>query len=197
VRNYNGDGISFQVSQRVAVEDCLSENNAGLGLHPGSGSQHPIVRHNVSVRNESDGLFVCWRVKHGVFEDNELRENKGAGISIGHKDSDNVFRKNTITANARTGVLFRNETEPMGAHRNVFENNVILDNAVSPEGRATAESIIIRGVHNDLQFRQNTIGYSKPVSHSSAAILTSPASTGLRMEDNQLKNLDREKAEGR
>src|SRR5262249_30096612 len=38
VRDYNGDGISFQVSDRVTVEECLSENNAGLGLHPGSGS---------------------------------------------------------------------------------------------------------------------------------------------------------------
>jgi Right handed beta helix region len=197
VRDYNGDGISFQVSQHVVVEDCRAENNAGLGLHPGSGSQHPVVRRNVSVGNGSDGLFVCWRVKHGVFEANEIRDNKGAGISIGHKDSDNVFRKNTITANARTGVLFRNETEPMGAHRNVFENNVILDNALSAEGRSTSEPIVIRGVHNNLQFRQNTIGYSKPMSQSQAAILTSPASTGLRLEQNQLQNLEREIAQGK
>jgi parallel beta-helix repeat protein len=192
VRNYNGDGISFQVSQRVVVEDCLSERNAGLGLHPGSGSQQPVVRRNVSVGNESDGLFVCWRVKHGLFEANEIRDNKGSGISIGHKDSDNLFRNNTVTANAKTGVLFRNETEPMGAHRNVFEHNVILDNALSPEGRAVSESIVIRGVHNDLQFRQNTIGYSKPVTAARAAILANPASRGLRAEENQLRNIDRE-----
>lgn len=197
VQNYNGDGISFQVSQRVVVEDCRVENNAGLGLHPGSGSQHPVVRRNVSVGNGSDGLFVCWRVKHGLFEGNEVRDNKGAGISIGHKDSDNLFRSNTITANAKAGVLFRNETEPMGAHRNVFEHNIILDNALSAEGRPTTEPIVIRGVHHDLHFRQNTIGYSKPVTPARAAILTSPASTGLRLVDNRLQNVEGELKDSR
>jgi polygalacturonase len=41
VRNYHGDGISFQVSHHVTVEDCLAENHSGIGIHPGSGSQHP------------------------------------------------------------------------------------------------------------------------------------------------------------
>ncbi len=128
VRDYNGDGISFQVSQRVTVENCTAEGNAGLGLHPGSGSQHPTVRNNRSTGNGGDGLFVCWRVKYGEFSGNEVRDNKGAGISIGHKDSDNVFRDNVIEGNGGTGVLFRNETEAMGAHRNVFESNRIVDN---------------------------------------------------------------------
>ncbi|HEV3261085.1 MAG TPA: right-handed parallel beta-helix repeat-containing protein, partial [Gemmataceae bacterium] len=87
VRAYNGDGISFQVSRRVTVEDCLCEGNAGLGLHPGSGSQRPVLRRNRSLNNGGDGLFVCWRVKHGLFEGNVVRGNKGAGISIGHKDT--------------------------------------------------------------------------------------------------------------
>jgi hypothetical protein len=194
VRNYNGDGISFQVSQNIVVEDCLSENNAGLGLHPGSGSQHPIVRRNRSFDNGGDGLFVCWRVKYGLFESNELRGNKGAGISIGHKDSDNLFRQNKIVDNAHAGVLFRNESEAMGAHRNVFEDNVIVDNGLSPDGKLASGPVVIRGVHQDLQFRQNTIGYTKPVVQSPPAILASPASTGLRAEGNRLENLKEEVA---
>ena len=189
VQNYNGDGISFQVSQRVVVEDCQVENNAGLGLHPGSGSQNPVVRRNVSVRNGSDGLFVCWRVKHGVFEGNEIRENGGAGISIGHKDSDNVFRKNEVTANARSGVLFRSETEAMGAHRNVFENNVILDNGLGADGKLRAEPILIQGVHRDLQFRGNTIGFSKAIESDRPAVRIAPASTGLVFDGNDLRNV--------
>lgn len=194
VRQFNGDGISFQVSQRVVVEDCRAEGNAGLGLHPGSGSQHPIVRRNVSVGNGGDGLFVCWRVKHGLFEENEVRDNQGAGVSIGHKDSDNLFRKNTITANGKAGVLFRHETEAMGAHRNVFENNVILDNGVSAEGQPASAPIVIRGVHKDVLFRQNTIGYSKPLTRSHPAIEASPESTGLRLDDNRFENVAREPA---
>ena len=189
VRNYNGDGISFQVSQRVTVEDCLAENNAVLGLHPGSGSQHPVVRNNRSLGNGSDGLFVCWRVKYGLFEGNEVRRNKGSGISIGHKDSDNVFRNNALTENARAGVLFRNESEAMGAHRNVFEHNVILDNGLDTDGKPASEPIVIRGVHRDLQFRANTIGYSKSVEGSGAAIASTEASTGLRLQDNQFQNV--------
>ncbi len=115
VRDYRGDGISFQVSQNVTVEECLSENHEGLGIHPGSGSQHPVVCRNRSIGNGGDGLFVCWRVKHGLFADNEIRDNKNAGISIGHKDTDNLFRNNTVAQNSLTGILFRNEAEAMGA----------------------------------------------------------------------------------
>ena len=185
VRDYNGDGISFQVSQRVLVEDCACEGNAVLGLHPGSGSQHPMVRRNRSVGNGSDGLYVCWRVKHGVFEDNELRDNGGAGVSIGHKDTDNLFRHNAIVGNRSTGVLFRDESEPMGAHRNVFEENQILDNGPSDGGKATGASITIRGHHRDLVFRKNVIGGSRPSATPGVGILQGEHAEGLRSEDNQ------------
>ncbi|MGH7868984.1 MAG: right-handed parallel beta-helix repeat-containing protein, partial [Candidatus Dormibacteraceae bacterium] len=59
VRSFNGDGISFQQSNDVLVEDCVSEDNAGLGMHPGSGSQRPIVRRCIARRNGEDGLFLC------------------------------------------------------------------------------------------------------------------------------------------
>jgi hypothetical protein len=184
VRNYNGDGISFQVSQHVTVEDCLCEHNAGLGLHPGSGSQHPVVRGNRSLNNGGDGLFVCWRVQHGRFEDNEIRDNQGAGVSIGHKDSDNLFRGNLISSNAKAGVLFREESQAMGAHRNVFEANRILDNGAKDGG----VSIVIRGHHDDLVFRKNTIGCSKPAS-GAVGIRCAKESKGLQADDNQYVNL--------
>jgi hypothetical protein len=37
-RNYNGDGISWQICHDVVVENCHSHDNTNLGLHPGSGS---------------------------------------------------------------------------------------------------------------------------------------------------------------
>jgi parallel beta-helix repeat protein len=184
VREYNGDGISFQVSDRVTVEGCLSENNAGLGLHPGSGSQSPVLRRNRSLGNGADGLFVCWRVRHGLFEDNEVRGNKRYGISIGHKDSDNLFRRNTVVGNADAGVFFRNETEPMGAHRNVFEDNRILDNGANAKG-----SVVIRGYHHDLVFRRNTIGFSGPAAKSIPGIYASKVAKNLQAEDNQFLNV--------
>jgi parallel beta-helix repeat protein len=185
VSNYNGDGISFQVSQRVTVEDCLVKNNAGHGLHPGSGSQHPVVRHNRSTGNGQDGMYVCWRVRHGLFEDNAIQANKGAGISIGHKDADNLFRDNHITANDSAGITFRKESEAMGAHRNRFEKNVILDNG----GERSGVAIVIDGEHHDLLFRDNVIGYSKPRSGASTGVRATASAKGLRADENDFRNV--------
>jgi parallel beta-helix repeat protein len=191
VRQYNGDGISFQTSERVTVEDCVTENNAGIGLHPGSGSQRPVLRGNRSTGNGADGLFVCWRVRHGLFENNELRANKQSGISIGHKDSDNLFRNNTSTANAGAGLLFRNEDEPMGAHRNVFEGNRFLDNGTGGQGDLAKAAIVIRGHHHDLVFRRNVIGNSQ-AGAAAIGILASKHANGLKSEENQFLNVKAE-----
>lgn len=191
VRDYNGDGISFQVSTGVTVEGCTAEGNAGLGLHPGSGSQRPSVRRNRSIGNAGDGLFVCWRVKHGTFEGNEVRGNGGAGVSIGHKDTDNLFRDNTIAGNDGAGILFREESEAMGAHRNVFEGNRILDNGRA-SGPGPVASIQVRGPHRDLVFRGNTIGTTAPGASPGVGILRGEEATGLRSEGNRFLNVGEE-----
>lgn len=132
VRNFRGDGISFQQSNDVTVVDCVSEDNTDLGLHPGSGSQRPVVRNCVARNNGTDGLFLCWRVRHGVFENNLLEGNGRFGISIGHKDSDNLLSGNQVVRNASNGVCFRNESEGMSPHRNRLEGNRIEDNGREP-----------------------------------------------------------------
>jgi len=152
-RNYNGDGIGFQQSNDAVVVDCLSEGNTVLGFHPGSGSQRPAIRNCVARRNGSDGLFLCWRVRNGIFESNLLEENGQYGISIGHKDSDNFFRRNTVRLNRQDGVFFRNEALGMAAHRNRLEDNLIENNGVA----GPAAGIRVRGETNGLIFRHNTI----------------------------------------
>lgn len=159
VRNYNGDGISFQQSNDVTVTDCVSENNASLGLHPGSGSQRPIVRNCLARNNGGDGLFLCWRVRHGVFEDNILEGNGGFGISIGHKDSDNLLRQNQIRGNHSGGVLFRDETLGMAPHRNRLEDNLIENNGTDRD----VAGILIRGQTNDTVLKNNQIRDTRPV----------------------------------
>jgi parallel beta-helix repeat protein len=188
VRDFNGDGISFQVSRGITVEECISKNNAGLGIHPGSGSQRPVVQRCHSIGNGGDGLYVCWRVQHGRFEDNELRGNKGVGISIGHKDSDNLFRGNRVTQNHGVGLLFRNEAEAMGAHRNVFEKNIFLDNSLSSKDAPSA-CIIIRGHHHDLVFRQNTIGVSSERSGAAVGIIAGKEALRLQAKDNVFRSV--------
>jgi hypothetical protein len=158
VRNFNGDGISFQQCNDVTVSDCVSENNAGLGLHPGSGSQRPSIRKCVARNNGEDGLFLCWRVKQGIFEDNLFEGNHRFGISIGHKDTDNLLRNNHVRGNDEDGVFFRNESEGMAGHRNRLENNVIENN-----GRDHAVAgIRVRGETSDLCFTGNTVRDTRP-----------------------------------
>ena len=153
VRHYHGDGISFQQSNDVTVTDCLTEGNASLGFHPGSGSQRPVVRNCVARANGDDGLFLCWRVKHGLFEGNLLEGNGRFGISIGHKDTDNLLRNNKVIGNGADGVFFRNESEGMAGHRNRIEDNVIENNGA----KEPAAGIRVRGETRDLVFKGNTI----------------------------------------
>jgi parallel beta-helix repeat protein len=153
VRNYNGDGISFQQSNDVTVVGCICEGNTYLGIHPGSGSQRPRVRNCIARDNGTDGLFLCWRVRHGLFKENILEGNGRFGISIGHKDSDNLFRSNVVRMNNQDGIFFRNETLGMAAHRNCLEENIIENNGQGGQ----AAGIRIRGQTNDLIFKNNVI----------------------------------------
>ena len=188
VKNYHGDGISFQQSQYVQVENCSCTGNTHLGLHPGSGSQHPTIRLCHSENNGRIGLFLCWRVKHGLFENNDLFGNGDTGISIGHKDTDNIFRNNRSFRNGSEGILFRNESEPMGGHRNTFENNQILDNG----GEKSGYGVRILGETHDLTFTNNRIGNNE-TTNQRIGIHIGEKADHIHLNDNDLSgNLDSE-----
>jgi len=59
VRQYHGDGISFQKSNDMRVERCVSGDSAGPGLHSGRRSQREVMRECVARGNGEDGLFLC------------------------------------------------------------------------------------------------------------------------------------------
>jgi parallel beta-helix repeat protein len=133
-RNYNGDGISFQITDGVKVIDSESHGHAGFGAHPGTGSANALIKGCNLHDNDDIGLFLCWRVRHGRFEDNRMERNGHHGISIGHKDTGNLFVNNTITNNGVSGVWFREESVKNSGHRNTFRNNRVLDNGGAKGG---------------------------------------------------------------
>jgi hypothetical protein len=150
-RQYNGDGISWQICHDVVVEGCHSHDHAGLGLHPGSGSQRPVIRGNKLERNDI-GLFFCWGVRGGLAEKNRLDGN-ATSVSIGHRDTDNLVRDNDITSSTKVGVLFRPERgKSFAPHRNHIEDNRITDSAA-----AGGSAIDIQGEVADLVLAGNVI----------------------------------------
>ena len=145
-RRYNGDGFSFQVCDDITFDGCRSVDNAGLGFHPGSGSQRPRFRDCVSTGN-TQGLFWCWGVCDGLAERCTLSHNSSYGSNFGHRDTDNVIRDCEIVGNGDVGILFRRETnEDRTPDRNRIEHCLIKDNArVGIEMQWVTEETVIAG----------------------------------------------------
>ena len=162
-RNNNGDGISWQICHDVVVEECHSHDNKDLGLHPGSGSQRPLIRNNHSERN-GIGIFFCWGVKYGLAEKNRIEDNRDYGISIGHHDSENLVRDNDVLRSGKAGILFRPERgEGFTAQGNRFENNRIIDSGaddgvgIDVQG-VTASNIVARNTVKETRGPASRIG---------------------------------------
>lgn len=154
-RHYNGDGLSWQICHDVVVEECHSHDHAGLGLHPGSGSQRPVMRNNRLERNHI-GIFFCWGVRHGLAERNRCLGNRH-GISIGHRDTDNLIRDNDVLDSGSVGVLFRPERgRDFAPHRNVVERNRIRNT-----GAEDGIAVDVRGEVESVTLRQNEIAETR------------------------------------
>ena len=151
-RNYNGDGMSWQICHDVVVENCYSHDHNGLGLHPGSGSQRPVMRGNKLERNNI-GIFFCWGVRHGIAENNINIEND-IGISIGHRDTDNFILNNDVLRSKKGGIVFRpdNRGKDFGPHRNRVEKNRIVDS-----GNEAGIGVEVRGNIRDITLKANEI----------------------------------------
>jgi nitrous oxidase accessory protein NosD len=152
-RNNNGDGISFQICHDVRVEDCRSLDNADLGLHPGSGSQRPVLLNN-RLEGNTIGLFWCWGVRFGLAEGNRIVGNRGSGVSIGHRDTDNVIRNNEIVDSGQVGILFRDDArgQDFWPNRNRVESNRVVNS-----GGEDGVAIDIQGRTRDVSLLGNEI----------------------------------------
>lgn len=184
VNAFNGDGISYQQSHGVVVEDCKLIGCGGHGLHPGSGSQRTKIRRCVARENGRDGIYVCWRVQHSLFEENELIANRAAGVSIGHKDTDNLFRGNVIARNRKHGVLFRDEVEVLAAHRNRFEANRVVDNGSDDKG----SGFFIGGETCDITIVGNVIADTRPPTERAQhyGVYVGEKARNVRVENNEM-----------
>jgi parallel beta-helix repeat protein len=153
VQKFNGDGISWQITEDITVRNCEVTGCGNFGFHPGTGSVRTKLENCTSHDNGTDGIFICWRVQNGSFTGNSTFHNGRNGISIGHKDTDNIFTNNKIYENGEHGVYLRDEIEQNGAHRNTFHDNIVENNGTKSGGYG----FYIDGVTTDILIEHNTI----------------------------------------
>ncbi len=178
-RNYNGDGISWQICHDVHVTQCHSHDHAGLGLHPGSGSQRPHMLENL-IENCQIGIFFCWGVRHGLAEGNQIHGVREAGISLGHNDTDNVVVKNKIVGSGQVGLLFRDEQElAFSPHRNRAQQNEIIDS-----GGDQGAAIDVCGQADGLVLTDNTLRETRARAERVAVRIAATVGGNLVIDNN-------------
>jgi|GEM_PF-163181 len=134
VRDFNGEGISWQITEHVSIRNSEISGSGNTGLHPGTGSPFSIIENNDVHHNDRDGLFICWRVYESLVRGNKFHHNGRFGICTGHKDTDVWFEDNHIFNNASDGVNLRGERESNAPHRNTFLHNTIENNGTREGG---------------------------------------------------------------
>lgn len=183
VRGFNGDGISWQITENVIVRGCEVSGCTNTGLHPGTGSPGSLIEDNNAHHNDADGLFICWRVQHGVVRNNQFHHNARYGLCTGHKDSDMVFENNHIFENGSDGVRFRYEKSSNAPHQNTFVGNIVENNGLdSAEGgfgfsfNSPAECVLLK---------ENTIRDTGGGTQK-AAVFVDEDGLPVRMEKNKI-----------
>jgi hypothetical protein len=167
VKDFNGEGITWQITENVTVRNCEINGCCNMGLHPGTGSPNSLIEGNNSHHNKV-GLFICWRVQHSLITENQFHHNSDCGISTGHKDSDVVFKNNHIFENDGDGVSFRNEDPKNSPHRNSFINNIVENNGTAKGGYG----FFFNGNSQDVSLEDNIIRDNKNGTQKAAIFIT-------------------------
>ena len=128
VKDFNGEGISWQITENVTIRNSEISGSGNTGLHPGTGSPFMVIENSDIHHNDRDGLFICWRVYESRVEGNKMHDNGRFGICTGHKDTDVIFIDNHVYNNKSDGINLRGEREANAPHRNTFVGNIIENN---------------------------------------------------------------------
>ncbi len=134
VKDFNGEGISWQITENVTIRNSEISGSGNTGMHPGTGSPFTLIENNNVHSNDNDGLFICWRVYNSEVRNNRFHNNGRYGICTGHKDTDVLFTGNRIFNNGSDGIHLRGERESNAPHRNTFQENVIENNGTKGSG---------------------------------------------------------------
>lgn len=180
VQNFNGEGITWQITENVTVRNSEINECGNMGLHPGTGSPNSLIENNI-IHNNKTGLFICWRVQNSVVKGNRFYNNLEYGISTGHKDSDVLFENNKVSENGISGVRIRRENPNNSPHRNTFIKNTVENNGTNKGGYG----FIIEGNALDLLLKDNIIHDTKNGSQKNG-IFIGTQTTPVKLENNTM-----------
>lgn len=152
VKDFNGEGISWQITENTTIRNSEISGSGNTGMHPGTGSPFTLIENNNVHHNDNDGLFICWRVYNSEVRNNKFHNNGRFGICTGHKDTDVIFTGNHVYSNGSDGIHLREERESNAPHRNTFVNNVIENNGTKNGGYGFS----INSPARDLVLKNNT-----------------------------------------
>ena len=181
VREFNGEGISWQITEHVTVKNCEVSGSGNTGLHPGTGSPFSVIENNDVHHNDRDGLFICWRVYQSSVTGNRFHHNGRYGICTGHKDVDVIFENNHIYNNNSDGVNLRSERESNAPHRNTFTRNIIENNGTDGGGFGFS----INSPAKDLVLKENVFKNSSKT--QKAAVYVYESGLKPKLENNRFE----------
>jgi len=179
VNDFNGEGISWQITEHVTIKNSEIAGSGNTGLHPGTGSPFSIIENNDVHHNDRDGLFICWRVYESKVRGNLFHHNGRFGICTGHKDTDVLFEANHIFENKSDGVHLRGEREANAPHRNTFLRNTIENNGTDGGGFGFS----INSPAKDLKLTENI--FLNSMKSQKAAIYVQEAGLEPLLDNNQ------------
>jgi hypothetical protein len=181
VKDFNGEGISWQITEHITIKNSEISGSGNTGLHPGTGSPFSIIENNEVHHNDRDGLFICWRVYESKVTGNHFHHNGRYGICTGHKDTDVLFEDNHIYENLSDGVNLRGEREANAPHRNSFVRNTIENNGTDGGGYGFS----INSPALDLKLVENK--FLNSMKTQKAAIYVHEAGLEPQLENNQFE----------
>lgn len=155
VRDFNGDGFSFQTCDDMELAGCEAHQCQESGFHPGSGSNRFHIHDCRALFNGGCGLFYCLRVRDSLLENCVFEGNGGHGISIGSRDTGHRNRGLTIRANGGCGVFFRPDGPVDSPHGNSIEDCLLEGNCT--RNQAEDAELLLQGQPTGVQIVGNTI----------------------------------------
>ncbi len=179
VKDFNGEGISWQTTEHVTVKNSEISGSGNTGLHPGTGSPFSHIENNDIHHNDRDGLYICWRVYQSKVRGNKIHHNGRFGLCTGHKDTDVLFENNHIYENKSDGVNLRGEQESNAPHRNTFTRNTIENNGTDGGGYGFS----INSPAKDLKLNENI--FRNSLKTQKAAIYVQKAGLKPALMNNQ------------